>query len=166
MAPGLSARVLSDTNSRSAARRAGGMAVNHRQLTSCRTTETPLLDAAGSCSTSKPAVAVAGPEPALRHSWARLLSSETCRCRNMVSPNSRNLPEFGLDHRPEVHAVLQSVQVWAPAFKKNDHYHQYRKSSKVEQMAASDLESLIDWSSVECLNQKPGHTIQNALKQV
>lgn len=29
----------------------------------------------------------------------------------------------------------------------------------------ADLNELIEWSSVECLNQKPDHTIQNALKQ-
>jgi hypothetical protein len=33
-------------------------------------------------------------------------------------------------------------------------------------MAAADLNGLIEWPAVECLNQKPGHTIQNALKQV
>ena len=30
----------------------------------------------------------------------------------------------------------------------------------------ADLNEAIDWSAVECLNQQPGHTIQNALKQV
>ena len=33
-------------------------------------------------------------------------------------------------------------------------------------MASADLNGLIEWPAVECLNQKPGHTIQNALKQV
>jgi hypothetical protein len=33
-------------------------------------------------------------------------------------------------------------------------------------MAAADLNEAVDWSAVECLNQQPGHTIQNALKQV
>jgi hypothetical protein len=32
-------------------------------------------------------------------------------------------------------------------------------------MAAKDLNEAIDWSAVECLNQKPDHTVQNALKQ-
>ncbi|KAL4420910.1 hypothetical protein ABPG77_001251 [Micractinium sp. CCAP 211/92] len=30
---------------------------------------------------------------------------------------------------------------------------------------AADLNELIDWSAVECLNQKPAHRIDNALKQ-
>lgn len=30
----------------------------------------------------------------------------------------------------------------------------------------ADLNELIDWSAVECLNQKPSHRIDNALKQV
>lgn len=29
----------------------------------------------------------------------------------------------------------------------------------------ADLNELIDWSAVECLNQQPDHSIQNALKQ-
>ena len=29
-----------------------------------------------------------------------------------------------------------------------------------------DLLEFIDWSSVECLNQQPEHSVQNALKQV
>lgn len=32
-------------------------------------------------------------------------------------------------------------------------------------MAAKDLNEAIDWSAVECLNQKPDHMVQNALKQ-
>ena len=32
-------------------------------------------------------------------------------------------------------------------------------------MAAQDLNGAIDWSAVACLNQKPDHTVQNALKQ-
>ena len=32
-------------------------------------------------------------------------------------------------------------------------------------MAAKDLNEAIDWSAVECLNQKPDRTVQNALKQ-
>lgn len=33
-------------------------------------------------------------------------------------------------------------------------------------MAAADLKEVVDWQAVECLNQKPTHTVQNALKQV
>lgn len=43
-----------------------------------------------------------------------------------------------------------------------------RSGSKRQQaagMAAQDLNGAIDWSAVECLNQKPDHTVQNALKQ-
>ncbi|KAL4854274.1 PITH domain-containing protein [Chlorella vulgaris] len=32
-------------------------------------------------------------------------------------------------------------------------------------MAAADLNELIEWPALECLNQQPGHTVQNALKQ-